>query len=151
MNYGYRSIGAYTEVKFNKVPSEFDREQLKALGCKYDFKSRTWTAKGKRAEVLALCDEIVAKSHDTHVSSQPCWECARSGYGVLSTCPWERSFYPVDGWVAKEKEITAHNGKSDTTYEISECPLFMEQRRRKDDYGEKQFESLLNRIGRCSA
>ena len=53
---------------------------------------------------------------------QLCWKCKKSG----GKCSWSRKFKPVPGWVAVETQI--HNSYNSTfiSYNIIECPEFIE-------------------------
>lgn len=63
-----------------------------------------------------------------------CWECALSGYGNVSDCPWEREFKPVDGWNAERNDILIVNGALkywSESYCVLRCPLYKHETRRK--------------------
>lgn len=62
-----------------------------------------------------------------------CWECALSGYGNVSDCPWEREFKPVDGWTAERNDILINNGDLkywSESYCVLRCPLYKHETRR---------------------
>lgn len=131
MTYRSRVIGTYLELKFSHVPNVDARDTLKELGCKYDFHSHTWTASRNHQKVLDACDSIVEENNCVSGSqnTQLCWDCARSGYGNVSTCPWERASLPVDGWVANAKMEKKDGIETLYSYEIVSCPLFVKEER----------------------
>ena len=53
-----------------------------------------------------------------------CWGCKRSSGGL--GCSWADKFIPVEGWKAKATEIRYRNKIVVNSYEVIECPLFIE-------------------------
>lgn len=56
-----------------------------------------------------------------------CWKCAKACGG----CSWsDRSFTPVDGWVAEPTKVRGHqaDGQVMDSYMVHECPLFESDR-----------------------
>lgn len=74
-----------------------------------------------------------------------CWECALSGYGNVSDCPWEREFKPVDGWTAERNDVLFSNGGRrywSESYCVKRCPLYKKQNRKKKEEKQKREKTI---------
>ena len=54
-----------------------------------------------------------------------CWTCQNA---CNNGCSWSRSFKPVEGWKA-EKTYIESNGIFAESYNVIECPKYIEDRR----------------------
>ena len=54
-----------------------------------------------------------------------CWTCAKACGGY--DCPWAAKLKPVDGWTAKETVRDYKDGSTVRSYQVIECPLYMEE------------------------
>lgn len=58
-----------------------------------------------------------------------CWKCSNC-YGG---CSWSRSYIPVDGWEAEQRNIEGHDKKAEKiliSYRVDSCPEFAEDKRK---------------------
>ena len=71
-----------------------------------------------------------------------CWKCSRSGHGDFSSCPWEASFEPVDGWEAQRTEYG---------HLVSECPLFTTERTKETSSSMSACRNLVAAVVELAA
>lgn len=145
LTYVYRYVGQCLDIEFNRAPSKTVTEQLHELGFFYDRRYRCWRGTTRRAEALDVCDRAVRQSkairvhHET--KGQLCWTCANACGG----CSWsDGSFTPVPGWTAraidrsdvmpaKEAGAQVYYRRTYTGYEITNCPQYIPDRRKKKE------------------
>lgn len=77
------------------------------------------------------CEKCKEKRQAEQSSKQTlCWRCKNSvpdRYGERG-CPWSRKRQPVEGWTAQERRLKVSNHLTVTSYNVRECPLFVEGR-----------------------
>lgn len=121
------AAGGWLEIEFNRAASAPTREKLKQLGFRFDHWHHVWRGKAYREDAIAVCEQAVrlsAASAKAKVDTL-CWDCAKSGYGGASECPWERDFTPVPGWDAERSDVKpVHANRNGESYCVKSCPLF---------------------------
>lgn len=77
-----------------------------------------------------------------------CWRCQRPG---TSSCSWDKSLTPVEGWTATETRISLWpEGEKAVSYCVHACPMFRPVRRSGRDsargLGSVLTEEMLERL-----
>lgn len=75
-----------------------------------------------------------------------CWTCDRACNKPQEDgiqCPWAQSFNPVPGWTAKK----TRGNTLESSYYISNCPIYKEDEKQYSFSLVKQINSILNRNG----
>lgn len=67
---------------------------------------------------------------------QLCWYCKRAVNCEPLNCPWAALGKPIEGWEATKivrRDRLANDIKMITTYQITSCPLFVQDRKEAVD------------------
>lgn len=125
----------FLEIQFNRKASEPTRDRLKNLGYRFHFPQHVWRGQKNHDEAIAVCERAVRYSANAaqRKTDTLCWDCAKSGYGGVSECPWERDFEPVEGWEAERNDLNSvHASRNGESYCVKACPLFEKMDMAKD-------------------
>ena len=137
--FNFEENGGALVIKFYVLPSGNLRELLKEYGYKYYHNSKSWVGRKHIEDVkhAVFAWERRSKKLEgrTGRNQTLCCNCARAGFGCVSTCPWEREFKPVPGWTAARRDIKmAHKAvggkvieKMEESYLVIECPLYLKE------------------------
>lgn len=133
LSYTTSLSGEYLEIRLNKGPSRSLAKRLKELGFLYSGRHGAWRGTKNYEEAVAECEKSVKRSGRAYAAPTLCWDCAKSGHGNTSECPWERASTPVPGWDAERTEsVIIHYGKyrkEQISYTVRACPLFVEHKK----------------------
>lgn len=138
LDYTIRERGHTMEVQLTKAPSHALRDVFKEFGFRFSGRTQSWTGSIRYKDAITeYCERAKAESKRSVTRKDTlCWGCANADKGNISVCPWVREFQPVDGWTAKERKLSLNRmvggvTVKDTSYEITECPLFTPEGGRK--------------------
>ena len=97
----------YLDIEFSRGVSRATSEALRAAGFHYISHINSWRGDRNFEQALEIAERAVKLSKATQPCNKQtlCWGCAKSGYGSLSDCPWERSFKPVEGWEKRKPTL----------------------------------------------
>lgn len=108
--------GDTLDIEFNRAPSNFVRERLRALGYRYHTKINSWRGHSNFDAALEAAQDAVMKSRaEPAKSATICWNCEN----VYNRCK-----KPVAGWTAKYNEERG-------SYTVIKCPNFVPDKPRK--------------------
>ncbi|MBO7669511.1 MAG: hypothetical protein J6S60_02885 [Oscillospiraceae bacterium] len=134
--YDVRTSGPTLMIRFYRKPSGVVREMLRYYGYKYYYTIKMWCGQKGQDQIMGAVERWNERSKAANrkiCGRTLCWTCAKSGYGCVSECCWEREFKPYPGWEAIRQDIKLYetDKKEYTTesYLVLECPGFKEEKR----------------------
>ena len=135
MYYKSQVTGKFLMIKFIRKPSAVVLDVLKRNGYKYYSSIKAWYGERGQAQVMGAVEAWNDKCNKTaKISGQTlCYTCAKSGFGCISECCWEREFKPYPGWNAIRQDIKLYEtGKKvfkTESYLVLECPGYEREKR----------------------